>query len=320
MNDQTSPESTSDHLLTHDLKSVIERGEQMRITYMKEHRGRSFVATTLSLLIITAGGCAFGWFLLVAGDMLRAIGFMVLALAPPAFLYLWANGPIKDYKEHYKTTFLADLAKAMGDFKFHPTRGISSNILSKTGVVPAHEHYSAEDCFMGAHGGAKIILSEARLKKHEKDKQYNFDGLFALVELPQKSFSGHTILTANAKLAQRLTKLSPVSLIGSGFEDVLSCFTNDESNAARFQNEALLKEMSELVSVFDNAPLSAAFFREKYIFIAIPHKADMFEPSTISVPITTSSTALRCKREIEQILSIIDIMDVYKASEESTSS
>jgi len=100
---------------------------------------------TLSLLIITAGGAAFGWFLLVQGDMLRALGFMILALAPPAFLYVWANGPIKEYKHQYKASFLADLAKAMGNFKYYPTRGIASNILSKTGIVPAHGHYSAED-------------------------------------------------------------------------------------------------------------------------------------------------------------------------------
>ena len=309
---QLSPE---EHLLTHDLKAVIDRGEDMRVAFMKEHRGRSFVAMTLSLLIITAGGAAFGWFLLVQGDMLRALGFMILALAPPAFLYVWANGPIKEYKHQYKASFLADLAKAMGNFKYYPTRGIASNILSKTGIVPAHGHYSAEDCFMGTHSNAKIILSEARLKRQESDKAYIFDGIFALVELAQPSFEGHTIVTADAALAQRMTKLSPIPLTGTGYEGTLSCFSNNAANAPRFQDKSLLKEVSELVSVFEDAPLSAAFFRKKYIFIAIPHQADMFEPSTINVPITTTNTALRCKQEIEQILSIIDLMDVYQEDE-----
>lgn len=308
----------TEHLLTHDIQATIERGEQMRLTYMKEHRGRSFIAMTLSLIIISAGGAAFGWFLLYKGDILRSLGYMALALAPPAYLYFWAHMPIKLYKRDYKKTFLTDLAKAMGRFQYHPTRGISANILSKTGVVPPYKDYQAEDCFIGTHNGAKIILCEARLKKDESDKNHVFDGMFALVELKEKSFEGHTIVTANARLADRMTKLQPLPIIGSGYEDKLSCFTNDASNSERFQNKALLKELSELIDVFDDAPLSAAFFREKYIFVAIPHKADMFEASTISVPITTTQTALQCKREIEQILSIIDIMDVYGVSETKT--
>lgn len=315
MTEQTPAETS--HLLTHDLKAVIERGEDMRIAYMKEYRGRNFVAMTLSLIIITGGGAAFGWFLFYQGDMPRSLGYMLLALVPPILLYFWAQQPIKAYKEQYKNAFLADLAKAMGSFKFNPNRGISANILPKTGIVPKHGYYAAEDCFMGTHAGAKIILSEARLKKNEKDKRYVFDGLFALVELPKPAFRGHTILTANAKLAQRMTKLSPISLIGSGYEDAVSCFTNDQSNAPRFQNKALLKELSELITVFDNAPISAAFFGGKYIFVTIPQKVDMFEPSAVNVPITTTQTALQCKQEIEQILSIIDIMDVYDAPEPS---
>jgi len=236
---------------------------------------------------------------------------MLLALAPAITLIIWSRAPLRNYRDYYKTVFLPRLAEALGNFKFHPTRGISSKILSKTGIVPPHSVYVAEDCFMGRYKNAKIILSEARLKTHKKARGTVFDGIFALIELPEAKFSGHTIMTADAKLAQRMTKLSPLSLRGSGFEDVLACFSSKPEQAERFKQENLLKEIRELIEIYDHAALSIAFFRGKYIFLTIPYKKDMFEPSKISVPITTRETAICCQREISQLLSIVDLMDLY---------
>ena len=67
--------------------------------------------------------------------------------------------------------------------------------------------------------------------------------------------------------------------------------------------------------LFDDAPLSASFFGGKYLFIAIPYEKDMFEPSSVMMPVTTKEHALTCKKEIEQIISIIDILELYEAKE-----
>ena len=74
----------------------------------------------------------------------------------------------------------------------------------------------------------------------------------------------------------------------------------------------LLKELYEASVVFDEAELSAAFFGGKYVFLMIPYKGDMFEASNMHVPVATKQHAMHCKKEIEQILEIIDVFDLYK--------
>ncbi len=44
----------------------------------------------------------------------------------------------------------------------------------------------------------------------------------------------------------------------------------------------------------------------------IPYDKDMFEASSLFVPVTTKKQAMQCKREIEQLLEIVDVFDLYK--------
>ena len=47
----------------------------------------------------------------------------------------------------------------------------------------------------------------------------------------------------------------------------------------------------------------------------IPYKGDMFEASNIHIPVATKQHAMQCKREIEQILEIIDVFDLYQKAD-----
>ena len=47
----------------------------------------------------------------------------------------------------------------------------------------------------------------------------------------------------------------------------------------------------------------------------IPYESDMFEPSDLFVPVQTKTQAMQCKKEIEQLLEIIDVFDLYKPVE-----
>lgn len=170
--------------------------------------------------------------------------------------------------------------------------------------------------------GAKITFSEARLTHPKKAKNMVFDGIFVLIEIKNPVFHGHSIITADGDLAKRLSKkLTLLPPSNSAFSRHFSILTNDEKNKANLENDRLLKELSETSTLFGDAKLSAAFFNGKYIFMAVPAKEDMFEASDVYVPISTNESAMRCKQEIEQILSIIDIIDVYEeAKAEKTAS
>ncbi len=300
-----------------DIDHLLKEAEALRLTYMKRHQARNNTALSLGLIFMLLGAGALGWYLLMHGDLVRAVGSMALAIVVPLFLNLRGNAPIKKYRAEYKTKFLPQMAKALGGFEFHPARGISAKILSKAGVLPQHDIYSSEDCFMGQYKGVKVIFSEAHLFKKKRNEAV-FRGVFVLLETPTDIIEGHTILTANKDMFRRWrttrwAKLQDVKVHTENVEwDRFEIVSDKPEAAQRLVNEKLLKELSEAADIFDQSPLTAVLFKGKFIFMMIPYARDMFEPSSIHIPVATRQHALQCKREIEQILEVIDVFDLYK--------
>ena len=309
----------TDDSFTSDLASIIARAEDLRISNMKTYRGRGFISTTFSIIAISLGGAGFGWALFFEADIFRALTSMAAAGLVPLFLHFWAEQPLKTYAEQYKSVLMPAMAKAMGGLKFHPTRGISAKIAKASGLIPSFDEYKAEDCFMGKHKGVKLILSEARLRKNNQTA-YVFDGIFVMLEIPDLDFEGHTIITNDHRAIRkwrhtRWAKLQDLhapalKAFATEDDDGFYAFSSAPDTARKLITQPLIKEFKEMGELFDKTYISATFFRKKYLFITIPHEKDMFEPSNLYVPITSRQDALRCKREIEQILSIIDVMYV----------
>ena len=305
-----------------DFDAEVERlsrdAENMRLTFMKRHRSRGHFSMSLGLISLTAGAAGFGWYLLVEADILRAAGSMLLAICIPVILYIWHDGIIKSYKRSYKREFLPRLAHALGGFKFHPARGIGRKIIARTGLIPKFDVYEAEDCFIGRYKGVKVLFSEARLKHKKGYLEPIFDGVIVLLEVPNATIKGHTILTADNQAYRqwrgtRWKKLQDVTIkTGNEQWDRFDILSDQPEAAKQLIGERLLKELSEAADIFDNSPLSAAFFKGRFVFLMIPYKGDMFEASNIHVPVATKQHAMQCKREIEQILEIIDVFELYQ--------
>lgn len=315
---QTDIQRRDDRQFQADMKQLIHESENTRLAFMKKQRFRGFVSLTSIILSVLIGAGGFGWFLLVEADIVMASLCMVCAVILPIIINIWSDMPIKNYNIHYKDVFMPKMAEALGGFKFHPKRGISSKIISKTGVLPRHDIYEAEDCFIGKYNGVKVIFSEARLYNKNKNHPPVFDGIFVLLETHSKIINGHTIITADLDMVQqyadsRWNKLKTVS-INSTIPDWnnFQVFSDTPENATSLICEKLQKELSEAAVTFDNSPMSTVLFREKFIFMAIPYEQDMFEASNIYIPIVTKQHTLTCKKEIEQILEIVDIFDLYR--------
>lgn len=301
-----------------NLDELIIEAEEMRLARMKQHRTRGFIAMNLGILFMLIGVGAFGWFFLVMTDIPIAVLCIVLSAIPPIALNVWAGRPIKLYALEHKTKFMPKLAKALNGLSFYPERGVSAKMLAKLAILPAYDRYEAEDCFMGTYKGVKVIFSEARLhSKAHKDGPV-FDGIFVLLEIPGDVIEGHTIITCNSKMVKAWEKTRWKSLqrvyvsVSNPSWDRFQIFSSKPEAAELMVGERLLKELSEASDIFDGAPLTAAMFGTKYIFVMIPNDADMFEPSNLFVPVTTNQHALQCKKEIEQILEIIDVFDLYQ--------
>lgn len=302
-----------------EIASILAHAESLRLKNMEKYRGRGFVSLTLSLFCLTLGGAGFGWALFFEADLPRALLSAAAGCIVPIALHFWAEQPLKTYIAQYKTVLMPALAQAMGGLKFYPTRGISAKIVQASGLLPAYDEYKAEDCFMGRYKSVKLILSEARLR-HKQSGQYLFDGIFVLLEIPDSAFEGHTIITCDHDAIKqwrqrrwaKLQDVSPTRLdaLSALDEAELHIFSSAPDTAQKLADESFMKELREMAVLFDNAKISAAFFRKKYLFIMIPYEKDMFEPSNLYVPITSRQDALQCKKEIEQILSIIDVMHI----------
>jgi hypothetical protein len=118
------------------------------------------------------------------------------------------------------------------------------------------------------------------------------------------------MIRQNAKA--RWKNLLPLVTPGHNPDQNIFRVFSDTPQAAEFMvTERLIKELSEASKIFDDAPVTAVLFAKKYIFMMIPCAHDMFEASDVFVPVTTSQHATKCKKEVERILEIIDIFDLY---------
>ena len=142
-------ERVNDSLFDAEIDKLIRYAEDQRLDLMRSYRSRSALASICFILFVLLGSTAFGYFLFFEGKIYLAIVCVLLSVALPYMVHVWAERPIREYKVMYKQSFMPRLAKLLGGMRFFPRRGVGTQVLSKTGVLPKFESYSAEDCFMG---------------------------------------------------------------------------------------------------------------------------------------------------------------------------
>ncbi|MGB0719286.1 MAG: DUF3137 domain-containing protein [Bdellovibrionales bacterium] len=303
------------------IDALVNEAEDIRLRLMRLHQSRAMLSTTLSILLVLIGAGIFGWLFLYEGRLILGVLCVAISIALSIVIHFWAEKPLQMYKRNYKRIFMPKLAKALGGFQFFQSRGISAKFLGLTGVVPRHALYRAEDCFMGRYKGVKVIFSEARLYADPKGHNPVFDGIFVLLEAQEEIFRGHTILTTDLSMVDRYAgkrwqKLQAVGLPDdSAYTPAFKAFSDRHEMALKLSGDAFLKELLEASKIFEDAPITAVMFRRKFVFLMIPYAHDMFEPSTIDVPIRSKSQAMQCKREIEQILEIIDVFGFFQSAD-----
>jgi hypothetical protein len=303
-----------DAVFNSGVDDLVREAEQTRLSLMQARQRRGFIVLTISIVLLLAAGAGFGWYFLVEGDLLRAFACVGLAVIPPLLMSAWRNHPIKSYMRYHKKTFMPKMAKLMGGFNYQSAGGIDSRIFSKTGIVPAYNSYTSEDCFMGRYKGIKVIISEASLYRGAPV----FQGLFVLLQLPGQPFEGRTIITADAKLVQENTTgrwktLQKVVVTTENSSwNRFSIFAEKPAHTTTVVTPSLLKELAEAADVFNTSPLTVSMFGKNHVFITIPYRGDMFEASAIHEAVPTREHALERRREIEKLMEVVDIFDAYK--------
>jgi hypothetical protein len=235
-------------------------------------------------------------------------------------LYTWVTHPRRQYVKAYKKKILPGLAKLFGDFNYALKGRINMSLMRPSRIIPAHDRYSAEDCFQGTYKGVDIQFAEINLQEKRRSKNRDtyvsvFKGLAVLLEMKNKKFYGHTILDHNkSKISEwfkeKSLDLKRANLVDPEFEDIFDAYTNDQVEARYLVDPLMMERLVGMYEEYEGNKMASAFYDSKMlILIASTH--NHFEPADIEIPATDPRSILNMKKEIGEILSIIDRLDLY---------
>ena len=76
----------------------------------------------------------------------------------------------------------------------------------------------------------------------------------------------------------------------------------------------MIEKMKKLSELYETKGLSAAFYDSRLLILMKSNK-NYFEPASIHVKATDEQTLLRMKREVGQIMTLVDYLALYSAED-----
>lgn len=248
------------------------------------------------------------------------------------FVYSFIVSPKRKYERAYKKSFLPRVLRLFGDFSYShaPKNAIDSHkLFFETAIVPHHNACIVEDHFEGRYKSAFIKFTEIKLMAKSSNlyesEAYVFKGLAILIDIGSKRFFGRTVLCPYRKnLYGELTEhwgLKRVKLVDPEFEKMFNAFGADQVEARYLLDPMIMERLKDLHSECDTGGLLVSFYDNK-VFIMMSSSHNHFEPAPLHISARNEQSILRIKKEIEDVLSIIDRLSLYdpqKVHEEKAS-
>jgi Protein of unknown function (DUF3137) len=247
----------------------------------------------------------------------RGAGLTALFLT---ILYRWVTQPKRDYAKEYKQKMLPGIAKLFGNFYYDLKGQIPVHTMTPSKIVPKHDRCESEDYFTGTYKGVGIEFCEVKFQQKRKTKNSTryvtvFKGLAVLLDMKTKRFYGHTILDKDkGKIAswfkEKSSNLKTANLVDPEFEKYFDVYTNDQVEARYLIDPVMIERITGLQTEYEGKTITAAFYENKML-VLIQSSHNHFEPADIAIPATDPRSVLGMKREIGEILSLIDRLDLY---------
>lgn len=298
-------------------KPMLESLETIRQIKFRAYALRKKIAIPASAVLFSATGFLDYLLFWIPHESEGGGGFTLFAAGA---LYWWVTQPKREYAIAYKKKILPHLARLFGDFQYRVDGKIAMQIMKPSGLIPSHDRYVSEDFFEGRYKNIDIRFSEIKLTKREgsgknRSTVTKFKGLAVLLALENKKFLGHTVLERNAGkftqwLKEKGSALKRANMVDPEFEKIFDAYTNDQVEARYLIDPLMIENLKALYEEYDGQSLSAAWY-DSQMLILIASKHNHFEPADIKTPATNTQAVLGMKREIGQILSIIDTLDLY---------
>lgn len=251
------------------------------------------------------------------GDQ-HVVVLVLAGLAGWGILY-WTEQPARDYVTEYKIYVLPQVARLLGLGLYLPYGRIPEAEVNFTGIVPAHSKYISEDYFEGVYKNARLRFASVRFEKEEGGEKEReavtvFEGVAISLVLPKNKFSGRTILMKNRDrvsewMESALTDLARADLVDPVFEKQYSVFTDDQVGARALLDPAMMERIMRISTVFASSGFSMSCAGSS-VFALLNTTRRLFEPGDVSLPATDPVDILNIKRDIEQVLDLIDYLGV----------
>lgn len=295
--------------------------EVVRQDKLHSYHWRKKIAVPVAAVSVPVlGGVDYMLLLIQGGSDDKFAGLTVMAMCA---LYAWVIAPKLQYAKVYKAKILPEIAKLFGDFVYELNGKIDVLKMRSSKILPGHDRYRSEDYFAGTYKGVGIEFSEIHLEtKHSDSKgrtRYNtvFKGLSILLDMKSKKFYGHTTLQKDrGKVSEwfkeKSSKLKRANLVDPEFEKVFDVYTNDQVEARYLIDPVMIERLKGLQEEYDGSGMTAAFYENKML-VLIQSTHNYFEPADITVPAADPASILIMKREVGEILSLIDRLSLYDA-------
>lgn len=292
----------------------LEELEGIRVEKLKVYERRKKFAVPIGAILTPFLGWIDYWLLVwQSGNDDAGAGVTIAGLA---MLWGWVSQPKRQYARAYKREILPDLARLFGPFTYEAKGKIAMDRMKPSKIVPGHSKYKSEDFFVGEYKNVGINFSEIKLtKKSGKRTVTVFNGLAILLTSGTRRFYGHTIMIRDQGkiggwLKQQTAGLERADLVDPEFEKIFDVFTNDQVEARYLIDPRIIENLKSLYSEYSGKKMMAAFYDDHFL-ILIGSDKNHFEPAKIQLPATDEASILSMKREIEQILSIVDRLSLY---------
>ena len=257
---------------------------------------------------------------------LALVAFLIWrAFAPVAFLLIaggvlggvWAYQPLAKLGEKLKQEYCSAIAEALaGAFSmggFAPPAFERVRVLS---LVPAFARSKFEDCFSGAHRGARYDLYEAHLEQRHTDSKgrtrYStvFRGQLIRLHFPRE-FLGTTVVRRDAGMFNVFgggqshgRKLERVGLVDPKFEKAFEVWGTDQVEARFLVHPVMMERLLELETVLQGKRVRCAF--EGGDMLIAVEGGNLFEPGDLFKPLNDPA---RARRIVDDIASVIRVME-----------
>ncbi len=239
-------------------------------------------------------------------------------------LYWWVTKPRREYAVAYKEKILPKLGELFGGFLYMIDGEIPVHKMLPSKILPRHDKYNTEDYFSGQYKGVSVEFSEVDLKQKRRSKNRTyyvsvFKGLAIMLDMKSKKFYGHTMLDKDrAKITEWFKEksdgLKRANLVDPEFEKIFDVYTNDQVEARYLIDPVMMEHLKGVQRQYDGKGLTAAFYDSK-LLILIESTHNYFEPADLEIPATDPRSVISMKREIGEILSLVDRLSLYDPSE-----